>query len=180
MIEVFSEKIMTPLFQLLEFTQGVQQLERHHPEGDVFIHSIQVMNIAFRETSDTDLILAAMLHDVGKAWKSHGHAKIGADVVRTHVSEKTRWLIEHHMRFWDFILGDMKKLSKVKFLIDHPWLGELSALARFDKMGRKKNYIVKYDKSSIIERLNECVPERYKNEKPEKSSSGNSYNAIII
>ena len=64
---VFNETIMEPFFWVLEQNEGVMQHLLYHPEGDVFIHSLQALYIAFRETNDTNLILAAMLHDVGKA-----------------------------------------------------------------------------------------------------------------
>ena len=52
---VFDSKIMEPLFWILEQTKGITQMETHHPEGDVFTHSMQVLKIAFRETIDIDL-----------------------------------------------------------------------------------------------------------------------------
>ena len=36
------------LFKPLEKCRGVEQSEEFHPEGDVFSHSIQTMNVAFR------------------------------------------------------------------------------------------------------------------------------------
>lgn len=158
---VFTEDIMNPLFFFLENTRGVTQNDSHHPEGDVFNHSIQTLGWAFRESKDTDLILAAMLHDVGKSFDSHGHAKTGAEKLDQYISAKTKWLIENHMRFWDFVLGDMKKLSKVNYLSNHPLLSDLALLARWDKLGRRKNYVAIFDKSAIINRLNKCIPERY-------------------
>jgi len=160
-LEAFNYEIMKPLFDILDQTKGVKQMEIHHPEGDVFTHSLQVMNIAFRETFDTDLILAAMLHDVGNAIESKGHEKIAVEWLEGKISVKTAWLIENHMRFWYFILGDMRKLSKVKSLSDHGWLPELALLARWDKMGRNPNKKTKLDKFAILEKLNRCVDSHF-------------------
>ena len=154
---VFDLEIMEPLFWILEETKGITQLEKHHPEGDVFTHSIQVLQIAFRETFDTDLIFAAMLHDVGKIGNSLGHEKIALDLLDCHCSAKTLWLIEHHMRIWYLIIGDMRKKSKVESLINHPWLPELIMLARWDKMGRNKNRTITYDKEKVVNKLNLCL-----------------------
>lgn len=158
---VFDSKIMEPLFWVLEQTKGIAQMEIHHPEGDVFIHSLQVLQIAFRETIDTDLILAAMLHDVGKIGNSRGHEKIAIDLLDCHCSGKTLWLIEHHMRIWHLILGEMKKRSKVESLSNHPWLPELIMLARWDKIGRNPRRKIIYDKEKIINNLNFCVEKRF-------------------
>jgi predicted HD phosphohydrolase len=157
----FTGNIMAPLFDLLERCQGVLQSPVHHPEGDVFVHSLQVMQWAFRESIDTDLILAAMLHDVGKAVSSLGHDKIGAKHVYPHVSLKTHWLIENHMRFWQLIMGDMKKKSKVVGLVEHPFLADLLQLARWDQLGRDPHLEITYDRDRIIDALNRCVEKRF-------------------
>jgi hypothetical protein len=166
---VFDAKIMEPLFWILEETRGVIQMESYHPEGDVFTHSLQVLQVAFRETIDTDLILAAMLHDVGKIGNSMGHEKIGTELLDCHCSAKTLWLIEHHMRIWHLILGQMRKKSKIEYLNGHPWLPELILLASWDKMGRNPNREVAYNQEKIIARLNWCVEKRFaENQQKEK------------
>ena len=32
---IYDNKLMNPLFEILEQCKGVEQLEQHHPEGDV-------------------------------------------------------------------------------------------------------------------------------------------------
>ena len=157
----FTANIMAPLFELLERCRGVLQNRVYHPEGDVFVHSLQVMQWAFKESIDTDLILAAMLHDIGKAVSSLGHDKIGADHVKPYVSLKTHWLIENHMRFWQLMMGDMKKKSKIVELIEHPFLTDLLQLARWDHLGRDPHVVIAYDKDGIIDALNCCVDKRF-------------------
>lgn len=159
---IFTEEFMEPYFSALEKCQGVTQMEIHHPEGDVFIHSLQVLARAFRETNDTDLILAAMLHDVGKALESKGHEQKAIEILDSHLSAKTRWLIEQHMRIWYLILGEMKRLSKVRELIEHPFLPDLILLARWDKMGRNPNKKIIYDREKIIQKLNKCAETHFK------------------
>lgn len=145
------------IFTPLERCRGVEQMVEHHPEGDVFAHSLQVLRIAFRESQDPELILAAMLHDVGKAVDSHGHEDYALKILGDNITEKTSWLIKNHMRFWYFVLGEMKKLSKVRELAEHKWLGDLTALARWDKCGRKAGAKVVYDRVDIVNRLNSLI-----------------------
>jgi len=156
-MKVFTYEIMKPLFDILDQTKGVTQMSVWHPEGDVLTHSLQVMNLAFRESYDIDLILSAMLHDVGKVVNSKGHDKIAVEWLGDLVSVKTSWLIGNHMRFWFYVMGEMKKRSKVEELAGHGWLPELTLLARWDKMGRNPSRRVEYDKMEIIDRLNKCV-----------------------
>lgn len=161
-MDLFTIENTKEIFYLLELCESVEQNIKYHPEGNVLNHSLQVMNHAFRESDDTDLILAAMLHDVGKCVESHGHAEIGIQLLREHVSVKTLFLIEHHMRIWAYLEGEMSKLSKCQFLASHPWLSNLIQLARWDRMGRNPNSKIKYDKEYIIERLNKKIPAHFK------------------
>ena len=150
----FDENNTKKIFELLEQCQGVSQMEVHHPEGDVFEHSLQVLKWAFRETDDIDLILAAMLHDIGKVEDFRCHEQIAVEKLKNHATVKTLWLVEHHMRIWHYLLGEMRRLSKCRYFADHPWLPELVQLARWDKLGRSKTIRINYDKEKIIERLN--------------------------
>jgi len=158
---IFTEEFMEPYFSALERCKGVSQMDEHHPEGDVFNHSLQVLQWAFRETNDTDLILAAMLHDVGKAVDMKGHDQVAVEMLDERLTAKTRWLIEQHMRIWYLILGKMKRLGKVHELINHPFLPDLVLLARWDKVGRVPGKIMNYNKQDIIDRLNKCVEKHF-------------------
>jgi len=141
------------LFNELESCKGVAQDPIHHPEGNVFTHCVQALNCAMRESNDIDLIFAAMLHDVGKRIESHGHEAWSIKILDGKISEKTEWLIKNHMRFWTFMLGDMKKHSKVKALTDHPWFKDLVMLCRWDKMAHNSNMVCCYDRVKIINQL---------------------------
>jgi hypothetical protein len=78
--------------------ESVKQNARHHPEGDALYHSLQVFELA-REARpyDEEFLLAALLHDVGKAIDANDHVRAGVDSLRGAVSERTLWLIDHHM-----------------------------------------------------------------------------------
>ncbi len=152
------------LFEYLEKLEGVTQREDYHPEGDAFNHSLQVLYHAFRETKNLDLTLAAMLHDIGKAENTLGHDKIAVENLKDYVSVKTLWLIEHHIRVKMLLNGEMKKLSKVKALIEHPWFPELILLNRWDQMGRNPHRVIKYDKEHIVSRLYKCIENHFKKE----------------
>lgn len=147
------------LFNILENCQGVNQAEKYHPEGDVFIHSIQVLKWAMRESTDIDLIFAAMLHDVGKQIDKKGHEDYSIKMLNGLISNKTAWLIKNHMRFWYFIRGDMRKLSSVKDLHQNKWIPDLCMLARWDKLGRNPHLKIEYNRIEIIEKLQKIQTE---------------------
>lgn len=142
-----------PLFRLLEGCRGIKQHPVWHPEGDVFSHQLQVLQHAFRESEDIDLIVAAMLHDVGKQIEKLGHEKYSVQMLEGHVSGKTLWLVGNHMRYWGYATGEMKKLSKVKEMASHKWLPDLIQVCRWDRMGRIAGATPEYHRASIIEKL---------------------------
>ena len=77
--------------------EAVKQNPKHHPEGDALYHALQVFELA-RDARpyDEEFLLAALLHDVGRAIDPHDHVAAAVEVVRGAVSERTLWLIEHH------------------------------------------------------------------------------------
>jgi HD domain len=78
--------------------ESVKQNPKYHPEGDALYHSLQVFQLA-RDVHpyDEEFLLAALLHDVGKAIDPQDHVAAGLDALRGSVTERTLWLIEHHM-----------------------------------------------------------------------------------
>ncbi len=77
---------------------GVKQSKKYHPEGDALYHSLQVFDLARDEVPyDEELLLAALLHDVGKAIDSQDHVALGLEALAGTITARTVWLIEHHM-----------------------------------------------------------------------------------
>lgn len=142
---------------LLEGCRGVAQAPRWHPEGDVFQHSLQVTAWALRESDDLELILAAMLHDIGKIGGSAGHAERAAGELGGRLGEKSVWLIANHMRIWHLLLGEMRRVEKVRALVGHPWLPDLVLLARWDKMGRDPALQLPYSRAELVAALARCL-----------------------
>jgi hypothetical protein len=165
-IKYFTKKTMKPFFELLDKCEDIIEPEKYHPEENLLIHSLQVFNYALRETNDVDLLLAALLHDVGKIVITTGHESESLKLLEGYISCKTSWLIKEHMRVWTYIRGEMMRLKKCRELIEHPWFPELVQLARFDKLGRNLSYVPKYDKNVIIERLNKAVEQHWQGKDP--------------
>ena len=160
-LEYFTEENMKPIFELLYACGGTEQMEEHHPEGDVLRHTFQVFKWAIRESVDLDLILAALLHDVGKATYSNHHEEDSVKMIEGFSSCKTVWLVKNHMRIWTYIKGEMRGLKKCLELANHPWLPELIQLARWDSKGRDPFKQCYFSNDEIMRILNQKAKEHF-------------------
>ncbi len=115
---------------------------KYHPEESVLHHSLQAYKIATKESDCTELILAALLHDIGKLVERNGHEKISLDILESfgYYNEKVFWLIKNHMRIRGFLSGKMKKYKKVQDLINNKWIKDLIHLRRIDASSRKVGF----------------------------------------
>ena len=83
--------LLTPLEQ-------VKENPRHHPEGDALYHSLQVFDLARQRLPyDEEFLLAALLHDVGKAIDPQDHIAAALRALDGTVTPRTAWLIEHQV-----------------------------------------------------------------------------------
>lgn len=114
--------------------EDVKQDARFHPEGDALYHSLQVFHLA-REARphDEEFLLAALLHDVGKAIDPRDHAAAAVEALRGAVTERTLRLIEHHM---DLIPGRPLKARQRRELTESEHLEDLKLLRELDDAGR--------------------------------------------
>lgn len=88
-----------PVFRLLLLPlEKVKGHGVYHPEGDVLYHSLQVFELA-RDARpyDVELMQAALLHDVGKGLDPADHVAAGLEALEGLISERTHFLIAHHM-----------------------------------------------------------------------------------
>jgi len=120
----------------LEPLESVKQNAKHHPEGDVLFHSLQVFHLA-RDARpyDEEFLLAALLHDVGKAIDPQNHVAAGVEALRGAVPDRTLWLIEHHM---DLLNGRERTLPARlrRELESSEYFDDLELLRELDDAGR--------------------------------------------
>ncbi len=85
------ESLLLPL-------ENVKGSLKYHPEGDTLYHSLQVFDRARDQLAyDEEFLTAALLHDVGKAIDPMNHVAAGLEALEGFITERTAWLIEHHM-----------------------------------------------------------------------------------
>lgn len=121
---------------LLVPLEEVKQNPTYHPEGDVLYHALQCYVLA-RDTApwDVELHEAALLHDIGKAIDSDDHAGAAAEVLADLVSERTLFLISHHMDAHAIADGTLGHRAKLR-LRESEHYEDLLVLADLDKSAR--------------------------------------------
>ena len=144
--------------------KGVEQPPEFHPEGDVWVHTLLLLEKLDRPTPA--LALGALLHDVGKPptfrvaerIRFDGHVEEGVrlahDILhRLRFSrddmEQVEALVENHMRFKD--VGRMKE-STLKRFLRLPHFDEHLELHRLDALS-SNGQLESYDlvKSKLVE-----------------------------
>jgi len=59
-------------------------------------HALQAATRALRDGADDELVVAALLHDLGDALAPHNHGEFAAAILRPYVSERTWWIVQQH------------------------------------------------------------------------------------
>jgi hypothetical protein len=123
------ETLLLPLEDIKENSQA-------HPEGDVLYHSLQVFELARNELPyDEEFLLAALLHDVGKAIDSRDHVAAGLEALEGYITPRTAWLIEHHVDALSLRSGMLGARSRRRLETSEDF-EELMLLAQCDLQGR--------------------------------------------
>ena len=101
-------KFMSGLTETLEGYQ-VSRLE----------HSLQSATRAYKNNESEEMVVAALLHDIGDELAPMNHSEYAAAILKPYVSERTHWIIEKHGEFQMFYYahhlgGNKNKRDKYK------------------------------------------------------------------
>ena len=85
-------------------------------------HSLQTATRAHKDGADEELVVAALLHDIGDLLAPYDHGRLAAAILRPYVSDETHWVIAHHGIFQAYyyahlIGGDRNARERYR---DHP------------------------------------------------------------
>ena len=96
---------------------------------DRFQHSLQSATRALRNGEDDEMVVAALLHDVGDPIAPENHSAVAADILRPYVSDRTHWIIRHHGVFQGYYyfhhLGGDRDAREA--FGDHEWFDDCVA-----------------------------------------------------
>jgi predicted HD phosphohydrolase len=88
-------------------------------------HSLQTATRAEADGADDEMILAALVHDIGDELAPYNHAEIAAGIVRPYVRPEITWIVSQHGLFQNYYYvhhfgGDPNARDRFK---THPWYG---------------------------------------------------------
>lgn len=154
------------VFPALDNMVGVQQEPRHHPEGDVFVHTryvVDAMSKIIRREGITDddtvvvLMLTALLHDVGKAvtteyiegkgWTAYGHPEAGVPIAEqflnqigapSRIIDRVLPLVREHMAHIPFFTNEVtpRTVRRIAQRLGKATIQELMYVIEADHSGR--------------------------------------------
>ena len=126
-----AERILKFMSNLTETLEGYQisRLE----------HSLQSATRAYKNKESEEMVVAALLHDIGDELAPMNHSEYAATILKPYVSEKTHWIIEKHGEFQMYYYahhlgGNRNKRDKYK---NHKYYQDTI------------NFCEKYDQSSF-------------------------------
>jgi poly(A) polymerase len=146
--------ILKVILQEVAEMEGVEQPKEFHPEGDVLVHTLLMLDLMRRPVDDSppltfDLAMGVLLHDVGKPptftvrdrIRFDNHCEVGARMAHD-IGQRFRMsnkqvelvvaLVKDHLKF-----KDVKKMreSTLKRFLRQPHFQEHLELHRLDCMG---------------------------------------------
>jgi predicted HD phosphohydrolase len=92
-------------------------------------HSLQTATRARLGGADGELVVAALIHDIGDELAPYNHAEFAAAVIRPYVRPEVAWIVEQHGLFQTYYYvhhkgGDRHARDRFR---DHPWYGACRA-----------------------------------------------------
>lgn len=128
--------------------KGVAQSPDYHPEGDVFVHTLGLLERFDGKQTET-LALGALLHDIAKPRCAerkeeritfYGHCEVGAEMAveickrlrrSRETWERVDYLVHNHLRL---VNAPQMRLSTLKRFLAEDGIEELLELARLDAL----------------------------------------------
>ena len=135
-VAALPERILAALRELEQSLAGYQisRLE----------HSLQSATRAERDGADIEMIVGALIHDLGDDLAPLNHSQLAASIIRPYVRGEVAWVIEHHGVFQMYYYGDAMGVDKNAREIyrGNKWFDSCEKFCeRWDQMSFDPDYI---------------------------------------
>ena len=134
-VEGTADRILKFMSSLTETLEGYQvsRLE----------HSLQTATRALKDGASDEMIVAALLHDIGDELAPLNHSEYAAAILKPYVSEKTHWIIANHgifqMYYYAHHLGGDKN-ARDKFKGHKYYKDTVNFCEKWDQKSFDPNY----------------------------------------
>jgi predicted HD phosphohydrolase len=90
---------------------------------DRLVHSLQTATRTQNDGADDEMVVAALIHDIGDDLAPFNHSQYAASILRPYVRPEVTWVVTHHGVFQNyyyahFVGGDRFERDRYA---DHPW-----------------------------------------------------------
>jgi predicted HD phosphohydrolase len=111
----FPDRIISSLKNLENTLSGYQVTRLEH--------SLQTATRAEADGADEEMILAALIHDIGDDLSPYNHAQLAASILRPYVRPEVTWVINQHGLFQNYYYVHFfgGNPNERDYLKDHPW-----------------------------------------------------------
>ena len=75
-------------------------------------HSLQTATRAHRDGARIDMVVAALLHDIGDSIAPANHSELAASIIAPYVDAEATWVVRHHGVFQGYHYWDKLGLDK--------------------------------------------------------------------
>ncbi|SHI60570.1 HDIG domain-containing protein [Clostridium cavendishii DSM 21758] len=175
--------------EVLNELENIPQSPKHHPEGNVWNHTLLVVDEAAKYkdlSSDARVFMwAALIHDIGKEKTTmnkegritaYDHDRVGAEMARRMLrkisedivfNEKVVNLVRYHMQY--LYVSKRLPFSDIKAMSENSNPEDIALLSLCDRFGRGK--LSKSQKEDMLSDINKFL-------KQVSSTSGEEYKLI--
>ena len=112
-LDVYEEEFNAGLVDRL--MDAIRALDVPAPAYPVnrYEHSLQTATRAYEDGADEEIVVAALLHDVGDTLSPYNHSQLAAAILKPYVSERTWWIIARRLA-----AGLITKRRYISFLVN--------------------------------------------------------------
>lgn len=105
-------------------------------------HSLQTATRAEAAGADDEMVLGALMHDIGDDLAPYNHAAIAAAILRPYVRDEVTWVVAKHGLFQSYYYahhlgGDRLLRDRLK---DHPWYAVCVRFCEWDQASFDPDY----------------------------------------
>lgn len=145
-VEVYEEEFNAGLVdRLMDAIRSLDEEWTPYPINR-YQHCLQTATRAYEAGEDEEMVVAALIHDVGDILSPYNHGDVAAAIAKPYMSEKAVWILKHHCVFQGyyynhFLGGDRHAREKYK---DSPYYEDCKYFCHnYDQNSFDPNYPTK-------------------------------------